>query len=106
MPLENEDRPSDSPYVHRVWRSRASGVARMTSIATSNWELVFWKHEGRVYAAVRGPETAASSADVADGSEPFGIAGLAGPPGKWTSGAPRIDPQPDSSMQNAMPANV
>lgn len=73
MPLENEDRPSDSLYVHRVWRSRASGVARMTSIATSNWELVFWKHEGRVYAAVRGPETTASSADVPDGSESFGI---------------------------------
>jgi hypothetical protein len=73
MPLENEDRPSDSPYVHRVWRSRASGVARMTSIATSNWELVFWAHEGRVYAGVRGPETVVSSVDVPDGSESFGI---------------------------------
>jgi hypothetical protein len=73
MPLENEDRPSDLPYVHRVWRSRASGVARMTSVATSNWELVFWEHDGRVHAAVRGPETAASSADVPDGSQSFGI---------------------------------
>ncbi|MDN3359250.1 hypothetical protein [Actinomadura sp. DC4] len=73
MPLENEDRPSDSPYVQRVWRSRASGVARMTSIATSNWELVFWRHEGRAHAAVRGPETAASSVGVPDGSESFGI---------------------------------
>jgi hypothetical protein len=73
MPLDNEDRPSDSPYVHRVWRSRASGVARMTSIATSNWELVFWSHEGRAHAAVRGPETAASSVEVPDGSESFGI---------------------------------
>ncbi|MGI5227287.1 hypothetical protein [Actinoallomurus sp. CA-142502] len=73
MPLENEDRPSDSPYVHRVWRSRASGVARMTSIATSNWELVFWTHEGHTHAAVRGPETTASSVDVPDGSESFGI---------------------------------
>jgi hypothetical protein len=73
MPLENEDRPSESAYVHRVWRSRASGVARMTSIATSNWELVFWAHEGRVHAAVRGPETTASSVDVPDGSESFGI---------------------------------
>jgi hypothetical protein len=73
MPLENEDRPSDLPYVHRVWRSRASGVARMTSVATSNWELVFWEDDGRVHAAVRGPETVASSADVPDGSESFGI---------------------------------
>jgi hypothetical protein len=73
MPLENEDRPSDSPYVHRVWRSRASGVARMTSIATSTWELVFWTHQGRVHAGARGPETVASSVDVPDGSESFGI---------------------------------
>ena len=73
MPLENEDRASDSPYVHRVWRSRASGVARMTSIATSNWEFVFWRHGGGVHAAVRGPETTASSVAVPDGSESFGI---------------------------------
>jgi hypothetical protein len=73
MPLENEDRSSDSPYVHRVWRSRASGVARMTSIAISHWELVFWEHKGQTHAAVRGPETTASSVDVPDGSESFGI---------------------------------
>jgi hypothetical protein len=73
MPLDNEDRPSDSPYVHRVWRSRASGVARMTSIATSNWELVFWEHDGRTHATVRGPETTASSVEVPDGSASFGI---------------------------------
>jgi len=73
MPLDNEDRASDLPYVHRVWRSRASGVARMTSVATSNWELVFWDHAGRAHAAVRGPETAASSVDVPDESESFGI---------------------------------
>ena len=73
MPLDNEDRPSDSPYVHRVWRSRASGVARMTSIATAHWELVFWTDQGQTHAAVRGPETTASTADVPDGSESFGI---------------------------------
>jgi hypothetical protein len=73
MPLENEDRPSDSPYVHRVWRSRATGVAGMTSIATSNWELVFWEHRGRAHAAVRGPETTASSVVVPDMSRSFGI---------------------------------
>ncbi|GAA4452173.1 AraC family transcriptional regulator [Phytohabitans houttuyneae] len=73
MPLENEDRPSDSPYIHRVWRSRASGPARMTSIATSNWEIVFWRHEGRLHAAVRGPETTVSSVDVDDGAESWGV---------------------------------
>jgi hypothetical protein len=45
----------------------------MTSIATSNWELVFWEHGGGIYAAVRGPETTASSVEVPDGSRSFGI---------------------------------
>jgi hypothetical protein len=40
----------------------------MTSVATSNWELVFWEHAGRAHAAVRGPETSASSAGVPDES--------------------------------------
>lgn len=73
MPLESEDRPSDSPYVHRVWRGAASGVSQMTSVATSTWEMVFWDEDGSVHAGVRGPETTASTADVPDGSQSFGI---------------------------------
>ena len=73
MALENEDRPSDSPYVARVWRSRTSGVERMTSVATSHWELVVWGHRGRRARAVRGPETVATTVDVPDESESFGI---------------------------------
>jgi hypothetical protein len=45
----------------------------MTSIATSTWELVFWRHAGRLHVAARGPETGASSVEVPDGSESFGI---------------------------------
>ncbi|WP_007023568.1 helix-turn-helix domain-containing protein [Saccharomonospora iraqiensis] len=71
--LEIEDRPSDSPYVARVWRGRGSGIERMRSVATSHWELVVWTHRGRVGVGVRGPETAASLADVPDDSESFGI---------------------------------
>ncbi|WP_019809099.1 helix-turn-helix domain-containing protein [Saccharomonospora halophila] len=71
--LEIEDRPSDSPYVARVWRARSSGVERMRSVATSHWELVVWTHRGRVDVGVRGPETVASLADVPDDSEFFGI---------------------------------
>ncbi|GAA1760605.1 hypothetical protein [Streptomonospora arabica] len=73
MALETEDRESDSPYIARVWRGRSCGVERMTSVATANWELVFWTEQGVVRAAVRGPETAASAAAVPDGSESFGI---------------------------------
>lgn len=73
MPIESEDRPSDSRYIQRVWRGQASGVETMTSIATSNWELVFWEEAGIVHAAARGPETAASTADLSGDSASFGI---------------------------------
>jgi len=45
----------------------------MTSVATSTWELVFWQDEGVVRAAVRGPETMASTVEVVGDSESFGI---------------------------------
>lgn len=73
MTLEIEDRQSDSPYVARVWRSRSSGVDRMTSVATSHWEFVVWTHRGIVNAAIRGPETAATVAAVPDDSDSVGI---------------------------------
>ncbi|HEX5994289.1 MAG TPA: helix-turn-helix domain-containing protein [Jiangellales bacterium] len=73
MALEIDDRPSDSPYIARVWRGRSSGVEHMMSVATSHWELVVWSHRGRVHVAARGPETIASVADVPDESESFGI---------------------------------
>ena len=52
LELEIESRPSELPYIERVWRSRSHGVGRMTSIASSHWELVFWEHDGRVQAAL------------------------------------------------------
>ncbi|MEU8803740.1 helix-turn-helix domain-containing protein [Spirillospora sp. NPDC048819] len=73
MAVESDHRASDSPYVARVWRGRTSGAGTMTSVATSTWELVFWDDEGVVHAAVRGPETAASSAEITGDSESFGI---------------------------------
>lgn len=73
MSLEIESRPSDSPYIRRVWRSRSVEVSRMRSIACSTWDLVFWQHYGRVFAAVRGPESAASLAPVPEDATFFGI---------------------------------
>ncbi|MGH1561348.1 helix-turn-helix domain-containing protein [Mumia sp. DW29H23] len=73
MGMEIAERQSDSPYVERVWRSRTAGVSRMTSIATSHKELVVWEHEGSLHVSMRGPETVATSADVPDGSDSFGI---------------------------------
>ena len=73
MPVESEHRDSDSPYITRVWRGHASGQETMTSVATSTWELVFWEQGGVVHAAARGPETAASSAEISGDSASIGI---------------------------------
>ncbi|WP_046471110.1 helix-turn-helix domain-containing protein [Allosalinactinospora lopnorensis] len=73
MGLELESRPSDSPYIERVWRSRSYDADRMTSIATSHCELVVWRQCGQVNVAVRGPESSASSAPVPQDATFFGI---------------------------------
>jgi Helix-turn-helix domain len=73
MGLEVEDRPSDSPYIQRVWRSRSQDVHRMTSIATSHWGLVVWEQSGQVNVAVQGPESKASPAPVPEDATFFGI---------------------------------
>jgi hypothetical protein len=73
MGLEIEDRPSDSPYIERVWRSRSGDVHRMMSIATAHCELVVWEESGQVNAAVRGPESKASPAPVPADATFFGI---------------------------------
>lgn len=73
MGLEIESRPSELPYIERVWRSRSDDVGRMMSVATSHWELVFWERAGEVQAAVLGPEAKASQAPVPGDAVFFGI---------------------------------
>jgi hypothetical protein len=68
-----ESRPSQLPYVERVWRSRSAEAGRMMSVATAHWELVIWEQRGRVQAAVLGPEAAASWAPVPADAVFFGI---------------------------------
>lgn len=58
MALESADRPSDSPYIERVWRGgEAQDATHLHSIANSNWELVVWELRGKTHVSVRGPET-------------------------------------------------
>jgi Helix-turn-helix domain len=73
MGLQIESRPSDSPYIERVWRSSSFGVDRMTAIANAHWDLVFWEHRGRVNVAVQGPESKAGPAPVPEDAVFFGI---------------------------------
>lgn len=73
MPLTIETRPSDSPYIERVWRSRSEGIQTFTSIAVTQSDFVVWTENGVLKANVHGPETQASSAPVPDNTDFCGI---------------------------------
>jgi hypothetical protein len=63
-----EDRPSDSPFIERVWRSRSDRAGVFHSVAACHWEMVVTRHEGKASLTVRGPETKPTAADCpADG---------------------------------------
>lgn len=67
------DRPSDSPYIERVWRSRSERGGVFHSIAACHWEMVVSRVAGQSYFTVRGPETAVSLADLPAHGEWFAI---------------------------------
>ncbi len=60
MIIIDEERPSDSPFVERIWRSHSEGTAPFLSIAVSRCELVVTKLHGKITMTVRGPETKAT----------------------------------------------
>lgn len=57
-----EDRPSDSPYVERVWRSYSEYSGMFTSIASTHYDMVIEKIQGRIRLYLHAPEHWASSA--------------------------------------------
>ena len=73
MIIFDEERPSDSPFVERIWRSHSEGTAPFLSIAVSRCELVVTKLHG-ITMMVRGPETKATPlGDSPSDGEWFGI---------------------------------
>src|SRR2546421_2318151 len=74
MILFDEDRPSDSPFVERVWRCHSESAHPFLSIAASRCELVVSRFEGKITVTMRGPETRATSlGDCPGGGEWLGI---------------------------------
>jgi AraC-like DNA-binding protein len=74
MIIFDEERPSDSPFVERIWRSHSEGTAPFLSIAVSRCELVVTKLHGKITMTVRGPETRATPVgDSPSDGEWFGI---------------------------------
>lgn len=60
MIIFDEDRPSDSPVVERIWRCHSEGTCPFLSIAQSRCELVFTRLHGKNTLTVRGPEIRAT----------------------------------------------
>ncbi|HMG40753.1 MAG TPA: AraC family transcriptional regulator [Acidimicrobiales bacterium] len=74
MGLDVEHRPSESPYITRVWRATGEQtVEAMTAVAYARWDLVFWEADGAMHVSVVGPESRAYAAPVPDATVSFGI---------------------------------
>jgi Helix-turn-helix domain len=57
------DRPSDSPYIERVWRGRSDGGGPFVSVAAGHLELVVTRLADLTMVTMRGPETRATTID-------------------------------------------
>jgi hypothetical protein len=69
-----DERPSNSPFVERIWWAECERTGEFLSIAASQWEIVVSKYQGETTITVRGPETRATSRHVNFvGGEFFGI---------------------------------
>jgi len=55
-----EERPSDSPFVERIWRAQSERAGSFISVAASHWEMVMTRQNGKTMLTVRGPETKAT----------------------------------------------
>jgi Helix-turn-helix domain len=73
MLIFEADRPSDSPYVERVWRYHSEGSGSFLSIAEYRSELVVTRYQGRVIVTVRGPETRVTRLSYPPDAEWLGI---------------------------------
>jgi hypothetical protein len=68
-----EERPSDSPFVERIWRTQSEHAGAFTSLAAAHWEMVVMRHNGNLTLTVRGPETKATPVYCSVQAEWFGI---------------------------------
>ena len=69
-----EERPSDSPFVERIWMTRSEQSGSFTSISTAFWSMVISKVRGRISISLHGPQTGATCTDFPPEAEWFGIA--------------------------------
>lgn len=72
------DRPSDSPFIERVWTCHSEGGGRFLSVASAHWEFVVTRLEGETVVTLRGPETGPREVDCPTNGEWFAIRFKAG----------------------------
>jgi hypothetical protein len=53
MIFDFDTRPSDSPFVETIYRTRSIGGGSFTSIATTQWEMVITKQKGKIILSLR-----------------------------------------------------
>src|SRR5258707_12883858 len=68
-----QEKPSDDPFVERVWRTQSQHAGSFTSLAASQWEMVVRHCKGKISFTVRGPATKALLADFPAEAEYLGI---------------------------------
>jgi hypothetical protein len=73
LDLTCEERPSDSPFIERVWHNRSEHASTFTSMAEIHYGIVITHHEGKSTLTIRGPEIRATPAYVPAEAEFFGI---------------------------------
>jgi AraC-like DNA-binding protein len=73
MDLICEERPSDSPFVETIWRSRSEHAGPFISMAESQHSLVVTSYKGRRFITLRGPAAKAMPAYTPQDAEFFGI---------------------------------
>jgi hypothetical protein len=68
-----EDRPSDSPFVEKIWRCHSERGGAFLSVAASHFEMAVTRLRGNIFLTLRGPETKATAIDCPAEGEWLGI---------------------------------
>jgi AraC-like DNA-binding protein len=69
-----EEKPSNSPFVERIWRTQGERAGLFISQSKVNTEIVLTRYKGKTTLTVRGPETKATFLDYQSiGAEFLGI---------------------------------
>jgi AraC-like DNA-binding protein len=72
------ERPSDSPFVERVWRCHSERSGMFLAVASSHWEMVVTRLNGTTMVTLHGPETKAREVFCPADGEWFAIRFKAG----------------------------